>query len=268
VSRALFVVFEGADMVGKTEQVERLRRRFESEGILVTTTSFPRYETPVGKAISRHLRGEISVVENDETLDLLHRAPEDDLYFEGLNCLDKMAAAAEIRSALAEGISVISSRYWQTSVVYAKDAGLDGAFMRRVYSTMPQADVNFLLDASLEVSLGRRIELRDRFERDRGKQERIRQDYVRMWSSAGGAGEGWSRILPGDSSAEYVHEAVWATLLGHSKMQELLHSRSSSSSQSAELVRLRELARDCMNLGFEHMRDEDAHELSVLLGAE
>ena len=262
MSDAIFVVFEGADLVGKTEQVSLLRKRFEAEGILVTHTSFPRYETKVGQALGRHLRGEISVVESDDTLEPSHVAPEDALFFEGLNCLDKMAGAEEIRAALSEGVSVISSRWWQSSVVYGKDAGQDGVFMRRVYSAMPQADVNFLLDVPLDVALSRRPDVRDRFDGDRDKQERVRASYLRMWQ-VGGAGEGWCRVLHGEGSAEEVHADVWAALLGHSKMQRLLAKHSSSVSAEERLARAREILSKHGN-SFS-MPEEDARELADLI---
>ena len=216
------MVFEGADVVGKTEQVNLLLGRFAAEGIPVMGISFPRYDTPAGLALGRHLRGEISVVENDGTLDLPHVASEDALFFEALNCLDKMAAAADIVKWLSEGTSVISSRWWQSAVIYGGDTGIPLEYLWRVYSRMPQADVNFLLVASAETCLARRGIDRDRYERDLSKQERVREAYHTMWTSSYGAGEGWSRILDGEEPAEKVHERVWDCLKGHSKMKRLL----------------------------------------------
>jgi len=240
---AVFVVFEGADVVGKTEQARLLQARFAAEGIPVYGTSFPRYETPVGLALGRHLRGEIAVLETEETLERTSvpaRAGEDALYFEALNCLDKMAGAAEIRARLTEGTSVVSSRWWQTSVIYGRDAGFGEAYLRGVYSSVPQADVNFLLEASAETCLARRGTQRDRYERDLAKQERIREEYHKMWTCAGGAGEGWSILLDGERTAADVHEAVWEHLRRHSKVQRLL-ARRAPEDAAAILARVREL---------------------------
>lgn len=263
---AIFVVFEGADVVGKTEQVNLLTARFAAEGIPVARESFPRYETPVGLALGRHLRGEIRVCEDDNELfenSISHKcASEDALFFEALNCLDKMAGAADVLENLTKGTSVISSRWWQTSVIYGKDAEISGEYLRRVYSRMPQADVNFLIDCSAATCLARRTTQRDRYERDLAKQERVRVAYRRMWSLPCAAGEGWNRILDGERTAEEVHALVWETLIGHSKMQGLL-ARHAPLSAEDRLERLRAIVQKPGNtLG---MSEADAEEFAGLL---
>ena len=231
-------------MVGKTEQVNLLAQRFAAEGIPVARESFPRYTTNVGLALGRHLRNEIKVHEDDEASGHYRRAPEDALFFEALNCLDKMAGAADVLENLTRGTSVISSRWWQTSVIYGKDAGISGQYLRRLYSRMPQADVNFLIDCSAATCLARRTTQRDRYERDLTKQERVRAEYREMWSSPCGAGEGWSIILDGEEPADMVHDRIWQILLGHSKMQ-FLWGKHTLREDSVKLGRLRELLDKC-----------------------
>jgi hypothetical protein len=208
------------------------------------------------------LRGEISVVESDDTLDSPHVAPEDTLFFEALNCLDKMAGAAVVAKFLSEERSVISSRWWQSSVIYGKDAGFDGAYLRGVYSRMPQADVNFLIETSAETCLGRRGTNRDRYERDLAKQERVRAAYRAMWSSIYGAGEGWSRIIDGEALAEAVHAQIWDQLREHSKMQRLL-ARHVPMSADERLARERAILEKPGNTV--QMPESDARELSNCL---
>jgi thymidylate kinase len=264
---AIHVVFEGADVVGKTEQQRLLAGRMVREGISVVETSFPS-DGLVGKALRRHLRGEIVVadVEAAEKTGNLMTSMEDALFFEALNCLDKMVVAADVRQYLREGTSVVSSRWTQTALVYGKDAGVDGACLRKAYSQMPQADVNFLLYARPVTCLARRGTDRDRYERDIDKQVRIAEEYHRMWRAPGYAGEGWCIVLDGEEPAEKVHERVWDHLLGHSKMQGLLSaSKVGLLAAEGRLERLRQLVqRPGCTL---QMSKSDADEFARLLFA-
>lgn len=211
--KALFVVVEGADICGKTTQVEWLADRFLASGIKASKTSFPRYETDVGKAIERHLKGQIFMCEDLEGENGLRAdlsiGSEDALAFQALQTMDKLEAAADILELLESGVAVISSRWWQSAVVYGADLGLDVGRLARTHSLLPQADLNVLLTLSEEESLARRPELRDRFERDREKQARVRAAYAAMWKDGHVLDPtGWVAV-DGNGSPLDVHEKIW-----------------------------------------------------------
>jgi dTMP kinase len=218
-----FIVFEGGDACGKTTQVEMLMEKLTLLGLLATKTSFPRYGEATGRAISRHLRGETWVTTgyglyDGDTINVL-RAPEDALFFQALQTLDKYEEAATILSNLRSGHTVVSSRWYQSAEIYGADDGLDARMLNRAHACLPRADVNILLHLSSEASLNLRPDMRDRFERDRAKQDRIRQRYLDMWndkaksSFVDGCGHNWPVVYcEGKSSAE-VHDEVWDLVL-------------------------------------------------------
>lgn len=210
----VFVVFEGADICGKTTQVELLTKRLVASGMPARSTSFPRYDTKVGKVISRHLRGELLVHDFEKsdtspfTADIL--ADEDDLYLQALHTFDRYEEAPLINDELAAGTSVVASRWWQSAVVYGADSGLDPDALARAHSLLPRANLNVLLNLSEEESLRRRPELRDRLEKDRGKQQRVRAAYVAMWEvEAASDRVAWLRVDGDDLTEEQVHAVVW-----------------------------------------------------------
>ena len=57
----MLMVIEGCDSVGKNTQSKRLVEKFDSIGRNAVVMSFPRYETTVGRAIRRHLLGDIQL---------------------------------------------------------------------------------------------------------------------------------------------------------------------------------------------------------------
>jgi dTMP kinase len=224
VSDGVFVVFEGGDACGKTTQVDMLDEKLEGLGIATMATSFPRYGTAVGNTISRHLRGEVWLADKavgraaDNTI-TISRATEDALVFQALQTLDKYEAAANIKAWLVRGYMVVSSRWYQSAEIYGADDGLDEGLLKRAHACLPRANLNILLHTSSEASLAMRPDLRDRFERDRAKQDRVRQRYLDMWedrarsSFVDGCGHFWPTVYCDGKSAAEVHDEVWDLLL-------------------------------------------------------
>jgi thymidylate kinase len=221
IGMALFTVIEGADCCGKTTQVEMLAAKLKQTNLGAVGMSFPRYGTPVGKAISRHLKGESQLVNlaND------CRDQDDDLAFQALQTLDKYEAAADIEKYLSKGTHVISSRWWQSAVVYGADMGLDLRMLERVHARLPKADLNVLIYLPEEESIARRPELRDRLEKDRERQKRVRVAYRQMWANTCSWGlvcgseprrdkdSNYWLVVDGRESEAEVHSRIWKEFL-------------------------------------------------------
>jgi|ERR1700690_1454570 len=224
-----FIVFEGGDICGKTTQVEMLVEKLTLLGIPTTKISFPRYGEATGQAISRHLRGETWVTDSGEyeydrgAVKVL-RASDDALFFQALQTLDKYEEAANILKILRSGGVVVSSRWYQSAEIYGADDGLSAMMLRRAHACLPRADVNILLHFSSEASLALRPTLRDRFERDKAKQDRVRRRYLAMWEDKAratfvdGCGHHWPIVYcegkgRRPKSTEEVHDEVWDLVL-------------------------------------------------------
>jgi dTMP kinase len=90
---------------------------------------------------------------------------------------NRYEVAGNINQLLDSGIHVVCDRFWMSGLVYGMADGLDRDWLLRVHESLPQPDLWILLDADPKVSIERRPERRDRYERD-DKAELRRQLYL------------------------------------------------------------------------------------------
>jgi thymidylate kinase len=208
----MFIVIEGADASGKAAQSRLLCERLAN----IKLYSFPRYETPLGRAILRHLQGRISVTE-ERTVDssdmnrdgesYWRQASEDAMVFQCMMTIDKYAAEPEMRSFLGTG-DVVADRWAPSACVYGVADGLDPAWLREIHACLLKADLYILLDVPLDEAVRRRPERRDRYERDQKKQERVRELYREMWKTEGATDEHSWVVLDGTGDVEVVNNLI------------------------------------------------------------
>ena len=140
-----FIVFEGIDGAGKTTQITLLRKALEEAGVACKATLEPT-ELPSGKLLRRALSGELA------------KTP---LEMAKLFAADREAhnthPSEGIEKMLADGYTVISDRYYYSSLAYQGAAlgydtvaalNLDNPHIRR-------PDLCVFLDLTPEVSLAR-----------------------------------------------------------------------------------------------------------------
>lgn len=209
----MHICIEGVDAAGKNTQAKMLAERMQPSKLY----SFPRYDTTLGALIKAHLTGGV-VLSDGATLkpssssgarvqmELAARvAPEDPIMFQCLMSIDKYDAANDIRADLAAGKHIVCDRYTQSALAYGIADGVDEAWLRRIQSSLPAPDLNIFINLSEEEALRRRPEVRDRYERDRDKQRKVRAIYASLWSS-GGPGR-WE-VIDGHGSIEEVRGAI------------------------------------------------------------
>ena len=219
----LFVAIEGVDAAGKNTQSKILAERLNAK-----LYSFPRYDTPIGQIIKRHLIGAVALREEDVRDssdpaidgDLIYRvAPEDPFMFQTLMLADKCNAADEMQDAYFSGTPVVCDRWVPSAICYGAADGVDRNWLIETHRALPEADLNIFLDVTPEEALRRRPEARDRYERDREKQKRVRSEYQRWWAENSARSEGAPgyTIINGDGGSgpgaiEVVAERIWAAV--------------------------------------------------------
>lgn len=132
--RGVFVVIEGIDHSGKTTQCSALAARLVKEQKRpVLSIHFPDRTTPTGKLIARHLAGEATIHDPKRLYNLFvdnRREKSDD-----------------IRTALAQGTTVICDRWSYSGIAYASAKGvLDPFWCAQQEAGLPAPDVVVLLD--------------------------------------------------------------------------------------------------------------------------
>lgn len=140
-NKGLFIVFEGIDGAGKTTQIELLAKKIEESGGKVHTTAEPsNFES--GKALRRALSG---------------AEPKSECEMATMFVLDRIVHNGEINEHLAKGETVISDRYYYSSLAYQGRA-TDYTWVRNMNIGCPDIrtpDVCIYLDLTPEQSLQR-----------------------------------------------------------------------------------------------------------------
>jgi dTMP kinase len=168
--RGLLIAFEGLDQSGKQTQAERLRDAVAARQRAVRLLSFPAYETAIGSEIARALRGVHGY--SADVMQLLYVA-------------NRYEHKQQIEEDKARGTVLICDRYVASSIAYGEAQGLDGQWLTDIQRYLPQPDVTFLLDIAPQVSARRKIQDRDRYERDLTLLARVRESYRRQASAHG-----------------------------------------------------------------------------------
>ena len=107
--RGKLFVIEGTDGSGKETQTEKIAERLNKNGICITF-NFPRYETPTGEIIKRHL-GKPPYEQEFGPSNLVDPKIASTWY-----ALDRLVARPEINSALELGFQVFCNRYVESNM--------------------------------------------------------------------------------------------------------------------------------------------------------
>src|SRR6195256_6951011 len=179
----VLIVFEGLDQSGKQTQAERLRDRLKQEGHKARLVSFPDYGTSIGEEIARALQGEREY--GPEVMQLLYIA-------------NRYERKPDLQRWLDGGLVLVCDRYIASSIAYGEAQGLDPRWLTDMQQFLPAAALTIMLDIAPETAVQRKAVDRDRYERDRALQARVRESYRRQ-ADAGG----WA-VVDGERSKELV----------------------------------------------------------------
>ncbi len=195
MTRGRFVVFEGVDASGKSTQARRVADDHDAR------FTFEPGDTALGAELRRWLL-DASAPMSPVTESLLMLADR------------SHHAATVIEPALAAGQSVVSDRYWASSIAYqGYGRGVDLALLRAATELAIgacQPDVTILLDVPVAIANERRLrDHRDRFESaDVTFHERVRAGYLEL---AAADPANW-RVVDGAGDFAAVSDAVDAVL--------------------------------------------------------
>ena len=201
----MLICLEGLDAAGKATQSARLAERLRA--ILY---SFPDYSTPMGHLIMGHLKGYWSAVPagaTDYTPKEASLQTLDAMVFQALQLANRMEHALMMREHLVRGSHVVVDRYWPSGVVYGGADGLHEGYLRLLHAFLPQPDLFLLLKIDPTLSVARRPERRDRYEKQAGLMEDVARRYDRLWAQAKDDPR-W-QVIDAAESVEVVEESIW-----------------------------------------------------------
>lgn len=167
LSRGFFIVLEGIDGAGKTTLAKMLIDEFKSRGMQAVYT----YE-PTDSLIVRAVKGEY--------------APYRDAFVDALAfALDRLIHVKSlILPMLEKGVSVVSDRYFYSSVAYQSAMGAPYEWVMEVNKHAFKPDLAIYLDIPPELAITRRKGLSSRFPEFEEVKflSKVRQYYKRMVS--------------------------------------------------------------------------------------
>lgn len=195
----MIVGIEGIDASGKQTMVKLLKERLAPHFAKVETFDFPHYQGVAGGLVGRILRGETVVATNDQLVPALRHD-----HLPGLDLprrhLEKLMASWSLDKALViqsvmlvdrlqyaemiqeytddDSVLLILDRYYLSGLVYGQADGLDLSWLERIHSTLPRADVFFVLDIPVEESVRRRPDRMDYYEKNLPKLRKVRDLYL------------------------------------------------------------------------------------------
>jgi dTMP kinase len=177
MSKGIFVVIEGVDRCGKTTLSKLLAENLAAQGRDFDLFSTPDYGGFAGKEIGDHLRGK-------HVLDALD--------FECMLIANRYEVAGRVRDALAMGRAAICVRWWQSALLYGHASGHDADVVRRTCSSLPEPDLNILVDVN-PLEIAERYDRQNIYEQDLGVQVRLAHAYRKLWEVNVG-GDRWSVV--------------------------------------------------------------------------
>lgn len=170
----MIVAIEGIDAAGKHYQVEalcnRLKRSTPQQFDKLAKHDFPHYETAAGGVVGRILRGEIGITSTVRDRAIIVQSV---MVADRLEWMPLLVEFAQSTNNL-----LLLDRYKMSGVVYGAAEGAEAGWIRTVQSCLPDADLNVLLDISVDESRQRRPERRDLNETNYEKLSLCRDYYL------------------------------------------------------------------------------------------
>lgn len=168
------ICFEGLDASGKATM-----SAYAAEVLKGVVFSFPAYDTPTGKLLLGHLKGEVEMVGSTPFPPPCRGSRFIDhnmLVRQSLMTVNRYEAQGRLLHALNTS-PVVLDRYWLSSLVYGEAEGLDTKWIVEISSALLRPDLTIVLDIPVCAVGQRRPQARDKNETDLDKLQRVRDLY-------------------------------------------------------------------------------------------
>ncbi len=208
----MFITLAGPDCSGKSTQAQLLVKWLQSSlNMHVMHLAFPT-SSPAGVAVRKLL--------SLDKLFVLDAARSDlpAVILQSAFVADRYGTVGSIRACVRGGGFVVAERWAECGFVYGLEEGLDGDWLSAVNASLPEPDLNILIDVDADTVLARLRErggVPERYDH-RDAQHRILQRYRRLWMSEIGLRNGvptsngnpaW-KIVDGRPPIEVTAEAI------------------------------------------------------------
>lgn len=198
-----FIVFEGIDGSGSSTQAELLHRHFQAHNIPSTLSPEPSNGI-IGNLVRETLRRRFHFTDDPEKFNrqmaYLFAGDRHDHLYNEIDGVFKL---------LREGIQVITTRYYFSSLAYNANTPAEYAFIYRLNQDFPDPDIVFYCDLPVDVAL-ERVQRRSHQEiyETQVKLTQVRKNYQQIFGTYPG---NWMQ-LDATLSPEIIHGQILATI--------------------------------------------------------
>lgn len=221
-TKGFFIVIEGSDGSGKTEQFKKLKKKLEQEKYQVATYDFPQYGKSSAYFVEKYLRGEYGGMEENQ-------AEKASLFY----ALDRFDISQQIKKDLKQGKIVLANRYVASNLGH-QGAKIDSISKRHQFFTwarnleyqilgIPKPDLNIILYLSYEMR-DKLIAKKDERKYLKGKKRDIHEKDLNHLEKSGKVYLEIAKLFPKDFvlvrcvkknqllSINEIHEKIWKVL--------------------------------------------------------
>lgn len=184
------VAFEGCDRSGKSTQCQMLVKYLKSIGRDVAHLRFPDRTTAIGQSINSYLQGKTEL--EDHAIHLLFSA-------------NRWEAVPKIKQLLEKGTLVIVDRYAFSGVAFTAAKGFDVTWCKNPDRGLPNPDVVFYLDISINDAQQRGSFGKERYEKVEF-QEKVADIYKQLRS------DDW-KVVDATKDVNEIHVDIRNTVL-------------------------------------------------------
>lgn len=220
------VAFEGIDASGKATQSKMLVARLQELGVETERFDFPHYNSPSGREILSLLKREwwvtcgssmtieevnstapieevaVNVEVDEERIAFVLQCLMTINRYEYLEYLDSWKGGSKTH----DGVLVLD-RYYGSGIAYGSADGLDPNYLYEIHRGLPYPDLWVLVDVDPALSVARRPDRRDEYEKRAGFMEKVRRRYLDLFNSNNLL---WKAVVVnGDGTPDEVHERIW-----------------------------------------------------------
>ncbi|MEB3226555.1 MAG: dTMP kinase [Synechococcus sp.] len=198
-TQAKFIVFEGIDGSGSSTQAELLYQHFQRQNIPAVLSPEPSNGI-IGNLVREALRQRFRFTADPEKfnrqLAYLFAGDRHDHLYNDIDGVFKL---------LSEGIQVITTRYYFSSLAYNANSPGEYEFIYRLNQDFPNPDLVFYFDLPVAVAL-ERVQRRSHQEiyETQAKLTQVRQNYQQIFQTYGGS---WYQ-LDATQPPETIHQQI------------------------------------------------------------
>jgi dTMP kinase len=203
----IFIVLEGIDGSGTSTQASLLREYLFRRDHKAVITSEPS-SGPIGNLIREGMKRRVLFTHDEGLFDAqmayLFAADRHDHLYNEVDGVFKL---------ISDGYTVISTRYYFSSLAYHCNSPKDFEFVKRLNEKFPDPDLVIYIDNPVELSINRMSHrsFSDRYENE-AKLIKVRDNYEQIFADYGGS----LLRVSGAESVKDVHRRITAFLEEHS----------------------------------------------------